>query len=202
MNFHSPHNLPCFCISHASPSLPISFFSHSPLFSPPVYRYLQSVSLRHSFSLLYVFVGPRMPSHCAFSLSRLLLFHLCRARPPPPPPIFRYHFKPSRGFTDNDNGKKISFHELSTSTHFLHFSPLLFRIRGYHAFTGGSGNVPSHLTPITGVLFRRGINLSKTFPFPRISRYIVFNNWISSSEPIVSDFSRINPKMGARDRET
>lgn len=91
VNFHSspPHNLSCFCISHASPSLLISFF-HIPLFSlSHPFIDISSLFPSDSFSLLYVFVGPRMPSQCAF-----LYLDYCCSTSVAPPPIFRYHFNP------------------------------------------------------------------------------------------------------------
>lgn len=107
------------------------------LFFSPVYRYLRSVSLRFVQPLVH-FRWSSNALPVRFSLSRLLLFHLCRT-----PTNLPLSLHPSPGFTENDNGKEISFHELSTSTHFLYFPPL-FRIRGYHAdlcFTIGKRSV-------------------------------------------------------------
>lgn len=141
MNFHSPIISLVFVSLTRLPSY--FFFSHSPLlfslsFSlSPVYRYLRSVSLRFVQPLVH-FRWSSNALPVRFSLSRLLLFHLCRT-----PTNLPLSLHPSPGFTENDNGKEISFHELSTSTHFLYFPPL-FRIRGYHAdlcFTIGKRSV-------------------------------------------------------------
>lgn len=92
--FSFPHNLSCFYISHASPFLFLFFTFSSPLLSLFLSLFhpfidISGLFLSDSFSLLYIFVGPRMPSQCAF-----LYLDYCCSTSVAPPPIFRYHFIP------------------------------------------------------------------------------------------------------------